>query len=473
MMSAEMLRGRRADAAHGAVPKTSPGSPHGRRRWVGSRLVTVLFLGPALVILAAIVVYPACATIWYSLLKGDTNQFVGGANYAEMFSAESTRRALINNMVWVIVAPSVVCACGLVFAVLTERIRFATAFKTVLFMPLATSFLAAGVTFTITYASYPNRNGTLNNALVSIHDVFAAETKIPGARPRDNAGLVTVAVDGSTARDGKPIDSPSVAGDAVETVNTVRAGEPVYIPLLAVNEENVPHDAMPAAEPVPGPGLRGDVWIDFTPGGKGQPGVIDPGETGLPGLVVEVVRDGKVLERTKTDTAGRFAFPGLTGDGYTVRLAADNFTPPYRGVNWLGDALVTPSIIGAYIWIWAGFAMVIIAAGLAAIPRDALEAARVDGANEWQVFWRVTVPLLRPVIIVVIVTLTINVLRIFDLVYALTNQPSQPHATVLAKELFARYRENDYGVASAIGVLLFVLVLPFMVYNIRKLRREQ
>ena len=73
-------------------------------------------------------------------------------------------------------------------------------------------------------------------------------------------------------------------------------------------------------------------------------------------------------------------------------------------------------MIIAYIWIWAGFSMVVIAAGLAAIPRDVLEAARTDGASEWQVFRRVTVPLLAPVLTVVFITMLINVLKVFDIV---------------------------------------------------------
>jgi alpha-glucoside transport system permease protein len=117
--------------------------------------------------------------------------------------------------------------------------------------------------------------------------------------------------------------------------------------------------------------------------------------------------------------------------------------------------------------------MVLLSAGLAALPRDALEAARVDGATEWQVLWRVTLPLLRPVLIVVLVTLTINVLKIFDLVYVLPPESSQDDANVMALEM---YRVSfggglDYGLGSALAVLLFVLVLPAMLFNIRRLRR--
>jgi alpha-glucoside transport system permease protein len=204
-------------------------------------------------------------------------------------------------------------------------------------------------------------------------------------------------------------------------------------------------------------------------------GAIDPTERGLPGMTVEILRGSKVVATAETDSAGRFAAPDLTGGGYTVRLAADNFAEPFNGLTWLGPSLITPAVIGAYIWIWAGFAMVLISAGLAALPREALEAARVDGATEWQVFRRVTIPLVRPVLVVVLVTLTINVLKIFDLVYVLAPESSQDEANVIALEM---YRVSfggglDYGLGSALAVLLFVLVLPAMLFNIRRLRRDQ
>jgi alpha-glucoside transport system permease protein len=158
-----------------------------------------------------------------------------------------------------------------------------------------------------------------------------------------------------------------------------------------------------------------------------------------------------------------------------VQLAASNFAAPYNGVNWLGPSIVTPAIIGAYIWMWAGFAMVLIAAGLAAIPRDALEAARVDGATEWQVFRRVTVPLLAPVLVVVLVTLIINVLKVFDLVLIIAPGSSQDDATVLALQMWrvSFGAQPLQGLGSALAIFLFLLVVPAMLFNIRRFRREQ
>ncbi len=124
---------------------------------------------------------------------------------------------------------------------------------------------------------------------------------------------------------------------------------------------------------------------------------------------------------------------------------------------------------------WAGFAMVLIAAGLASVPRELMEAARVDGANEWQVFRRVTVPLLAPVLAVVMVTLMINVLKIFDLVYIIAPGNSLDDANVLALQLYQSSFGTDVnqGIGSAIAVFLLLLVLPVMLINIRRMRRER
>ncbi|HET6636292.1 MAG TPA: sugar ABC transporter permease, partial [Streptomyces sp.] len=108
------------------------------------------------------------------------------------------------------------------------------------------------------------------------------------------------------------------------------------------------------------------------------------------------------------------------------------------------------------------------------IPRELLEAARMDGANEWQVFRRVTVPVLAPVLGVVFVTLMINVLKIFDLVYIIAPGASQKSANVLALQLYlsAFTSGGNKGVGRAIAVILLLLVVPMMIVNIRRLRKE-
>ena len=155
----------------------------------------------------------------------------------------------------------------------------------------------------------------------------------------------------------------------------------------------------------------------------------------------------------------RSCWRASTAGSYELRLPPANFREPFGGINWLGPTLVTPAIIASYIWIWAGFAMVVIAAGLAAIPRETLEASRVDGASEWQVFRRVTVPLLAPVLAVVFVTLVINVLKIFDLVLVIAPGSAQRDANVIALQLWkTAFGIRDFGLGSALAVFLLLLV---------------
>lgn len=447
--------GQTPTAASDAGRPGAPGARSARRegpRW-RDRLTGVWFLAPAIIVLLTLVAYPIVYTVWLSLHSSDGATFVGADNYVRMFTAPETRHAIVNNIIWVVVAPTLVTVTGLVFAVLLERVRLATVFKAVVFMPMAISFLAAGVTFRMVYDESPDR-GLLNAAVVTVHDAFSPPSQYYGAR----------------ARDGAPLHEAAGGFEASATTGT-----PALLPLVGLPQDRVPAGAEPAALPAAAPGLAGVVWLDFTPGGGGVAGGIDPVERGLPSMTVQAVRDGTVVASTSTDAAGRFSFRELASGPYTVRLSPENFTAPFNGVTWLGPSLVTPSIILAYIWIWAGFAMVLITAGLSAIPRDALEAARVDGATEWQVFRRVTVPLVRPVLVVVLVTLTINVLKIFDLVMVLAPESSQDDANVIALQM---YRVSfggglDFGLGSALGVLLFLLVLPAMLFNIRRMRREQ
>ena len=414
-----------------------------------------LFLLPALILLGAMVVYPIGYTVWRSFYNAAGSAFVGLENYGDLFTDTATFTALKNNAIWVAVAPAVVTAFGLIFAVLTERIRWASAFKLLIFMPMAISFLAAGVIFRTVYDQDPNR-GVLNAAIVSVHDTFIESGEYQGIRPRDTDQL--------TAR-----------GGGFVTADPVPASEPVQIGFVALPPDRVPSDAVQAVPPPDGPGLRGVIWLDFARGGGGKPNQIDPNEVGLPDMSVQAVQDGRTVDSAKTGPDGTFAFPELTSGNYTIRLPSSNFGAAFNGVTWLGPTLVTPAIIGSYVWIWAGFAMVLIGAGLAAIPRDALEAARVDGATEWQVFRRVTMPLLAPVLAVVLVTLVINVLKIFDLVYIIAPGSTQPNANVLALQMYLASfgGGNNQGLGSAIAVALFLLVVPAMLFNIRRFRQEK
>jgi ABC-type sugar transport system permease subunit len=122
------------------------------------------------------------------------------------------------------------------------------------------------------------------------------------------------------------------------------------------------------------------------------------------------------------------------------------------------------------IWIQAGFAMVVLSAAIKGVPTELLEAARVDGANEVQVFWRVTLPQISTTIAVVVTTLTITVLKIFDLVKATTGGTAG--TDVLANRMYDGLRNGNFTSSATFAVMILILVLPVMYVNIRRTRRE-
>ncbi|MFJ5634265.1 carbohydrate ABC transporter permease [Streptomyces goshikiensis] len=429
----------------------SPKSAEVRRR----RLVAAAFLLPALVLLGALVVQPIGYSVYRSLFDRSGGTFVGGDNYLEILRDDSIRTALRNTALWVVLAPTTATALGLIFAVLTERVRWGTAFKLLVFMPMAISMLAAGIIFRLVYDHDPHR-GVANAVWVGVHDTFAESSAFPKARPGRDSPLVPA------------------GGGAFVTRDPVRAGVPVLLPLVGVAAEALPEGTRPAKPAGAEPGrVTGTAWQDFTRGGGGRTNTVDPAESAYAGMRIEAVKDGRVVDTATARADGTFTL-SAKADGALLRLPASNFREAYSGVEWLGPALVTPAIIGAYVWMWAGFAMVLIGAGLAAVPRELLEAARVDGAGEWQVFRRITVPLLAPVLAVVLVTLVINVMKIFDLVFVIAPGAVQDDANVLAFQLYrTSFGTNaDPGLGSAIAVLLLALVAPVMFYNIRRMRRE-
>jgi alpha-glucoside transport system permease protein len=339
--------------------------------------------------------------------------------------------------------------------VMTERVRWGTAFKVAIFMPMAISFLSAGVTWRLIYEEDPQL-GLANAAARGIVGLFRPPGEYPGARPSDEELL-----------------TPS--GDSYVTDASFAPGDIARLGLVAIPPDEVPPEAAPAAEPTStADAIAGTVWLDFTTGGGGASGEIDATERGLPGVEVQALDGEEVVASATTDGRGAFDLPDLAEGSYRLALAESNFREPFGGISWLGPTLVTPSIIVSYVWIWAGFAMVVIAAGLAAIPRDVLEAARVEGANEWQVFRRVTVPLLAPVLLVVLVTLVINVLKIFDLVLVIAPGSAQRSANVIALQMWKTgFGARDFGLGSALAVFLLLLVIPAMYFNIRRLRAEE
>lgn len=141
--------------------------------------------------------------------------------------------------------------------------------------------------------------------------------------------------------------------------------------------------------------------------------------------------------------------------------------------QWLvGQPWNTFFLIAVMIWIQAGFAMTVLSAAIKAIPEDVVEAARIDGVGALGMFRFVTLPSIRPAVVVVLTTIGIGTLKVFDIVRTMTG--GQFGTSVVANEFYSQsFRSANEGLGAALAVLLFVLVIPIVVYNIRQLRASE
>lgn len=284
------------------------------------------------------------------------------------------------------------------------------------------------------------------------------------------------------------------SGGSLQSSTSVSAGDSVELGLIGISPTTLSTlGAQSAIEPTSSQkDVTGLVWRDFSPANPSVRGVVQPDELGLPGLQLSLLAsDGSTAGTATTDSHGDFRFSNVGSGSFRVQIDAHNFQSGFTGTFWLGTQSLTPTsglnqteqalfnvplvdvaMIIAYLWIWAGFAMVIIGAGLAALDRDVLEAARIDGAGEWATFRRVTMPMLSPVLIVVLVTMLINVLKIFDIIINMAPGSSQEEAQTLAVVMYNSGFTGlgNWGLASAIAVILFILVVPAMVSNLSRIR---
>ncbi len=370
-------------------PATGPNA--GRNINRANQIRPWLFLAPAILALGLYLGYPVVETLRLSLTdRSQGGAFVGLANYQQMMGEAKFWEAMRNNMLWLIVVPAASTAFGLLAAQLTDRISWGNIAKSLIFMPMAISFVGASVIFKLIYDTRPEDKeqiGVLNAVWLQFEGgagSFIFLKLLPF--------LILLAFAGITAYVGYLV------------LRAGREGSPLmWIVRIAV--------AVFAA------------WMVFL---------------------------------SLRSIFGIFTTELPYGEPQTW------LTLPFYNNFFLMVVLI---------WIQTGFAMVILSAALRGIPEETVEAAIVDGANPLQVFFKIKVPQIMPTIVVVWTTITLVVLKVFDIVFAMTN--GQWQTQVLANYMFDKlFRANDWGVGSASAIVIMLLVSPILVWNVYNARKE-
>ena len=357
-----------------------------------------LFLFPAIFALGLYLAYPVFETLRLSLTdRSADGAFVGLANYSQMFGEPKFWEAMRNNMLWLIVVPAAATACGLLAAQLTDRISWGNIAKSLIFMPMAISFVGASVIFKLVY------------------DARGADQPQIGI-----LNAVWLAFDGG-------VGSFIFLRIAPAIVLLAFAAFMAYGVYLA---------------------LRPLVWGESERGGGAW--------WAVPLRLTVAVGAAWLLFLSLRSTFGV-----LVGD-----------LPYGQPQTWLTIPFWNNFfLMVVLIWIQTGFAMVILSAALRGIPEETIEAAIIDGASPFDIFFKIKVPQIMGTIVVVWTTITLVVLKIFDIVFAMTN--GQWETQVLANYMYDKlFRANDWGVGSASAIIIMVLVTPILIWNVYNARKE-
>ena len=288
-------------------------------------MVAAAFLGPALVILGVWIVYPVLATIERSFFDRSGDHFIWFDNYHALFTTPSIRKAIENNAIWVAVVPAPVTAIGLVFAVLTERIAWAVAFKTAVFMPMAVSLFAAGVIWHVMYQKDPSQ-GAVNALIGAVHDAIWPPGTLSDALalgPRRHGHVV----DGHRPQ----VAAAARADGAARTDRRSRRrrcrGAPSRPSCRSRSRARSPARSGATSSPAAACRARSS-----------------RGELGLPGVTVDAEVDVRLDSVGSTTSAanGTFAFTDVKPGTYKASIGADTFRKPFGGVSWLGRSSSRP-----------------------------------------------------------------------------------------------------------------------------------
>ena len=190
-------------------------------------------------------------------------------------------------------------------------------------------------------------------------------------------------------------------------------------------------------------------------------------------IVKAVIFVPMAISATAVGLIWLFVYSPDTNQGI-LNAAIQGIDKDFTPISWVGKReTVNYAIIVAYVWASAGFAMVVLSAALKGIPTEIIEAARTDGASEWNVFRRIQLPMLSLPIAVVTVWLIINVIKVFDIVYIMTRGGPGNSSRVIAYTMYRETFEGGRGgYGAAVAVVMLILIIPIMLLNIRRFRSE-
>jgi alpha-glucoside transport system permease protein len=349
-----------------------------------------LFLFPAIVALGLYLAYPVVATAWLSLNDKSGETFVGLRNYSQMFSEPKFWESMRNNIVWLIVVPAAATAFGLLAAQLTDRISWGNIAKSMIFMPMAISFVGASVIWKLIYDT---------------REVDQAQIGLLNA--------LWLKADGG--------------------IGSILMLKVVPGLLLAI-------------------GLLGLLYV-------------------LWGQLQQLASGPAIAKLLRVIGVAVGIWLAWVGVRWMIGIFTADL--PYgKPQFWLQIPFWNNFFLMAVlVWLQTGFAMVILSAALRGVPEDTIEAAIIDGANPFQIFFKIKVPQIMGTIVVVWTTITITVLKVFDIVRAMTG--GQQETQVLANYMYDKlFVANDWGVGSASAMIILLLVTPILIWNVYNARKE-
>ena len=363
-----------------------------------------LFIFPVILMVGVYTVYPVFETLRLSLTDRDSGDaFVGLANYQQLFSDPKFRTTMRNNVLWLIVVPAMCTAFGLLFAQLTDRIAWGNIAKSIIFMPMAISFVGASVVFMLMYDIRPVA-GVLNAVWMQFEGGVGSFLLLRIFPAIILLGFAAVAT---------------------------------YVCYLFLRPFFIPEERR--------------VKIRLS-------------SYSVPTLLRGII--SAALRAAAGAAAAYLAVLALLNviDVFTITLPYGK-PQAWKTIPFWNNFF----LMAVMIWSQTGLAMVLLSAALRGIPQETVEAAIIDGARPFQLFFYIKIPQIVGTIIVVWTFITVIVLRIFDIVFTLTF--SNWNTPILANYLYRKlFNDLDWGVGSASVIILLLLVTPIMIWNVYKVR---